>query len=167
MTKLSNKNLFIIFTILYTVFYLWDIGNISAPRQGTESLYVQISQEMYDTGNVMTPHYRGERHWSKPPVHFWLAYPFYAMMGESSLTGARVSMAILTIILGILTAVWLKRRFKIEPLLTLAFFLGGYGAIKFGRTFMMETSLSLLPFISSIFLFDYLKDTSSFLPGAK
>lgn len=158
MTKVSNKNLFIIFTILFSIFYLWDIGNLSAPRQGTESLYVQISQEMYDTNNVMTPHYRGERHWSKPPFHFWLPYPIYALMGESSLTGARASQAILTVLLAILTAVWLKRRFKIEPLLTLAFFLGGYGAIKFGRTFMMETSLALLPFISSLFLFDYLKE---------
>lgn len=161
MTKLNNKNLFIIFTIIYTALYLWDIGNISAPRQGTESLYTQISQEMYDTNNVLTPHYRGERHWSKPPVHFWLPYPIYFLMGKSSLTGARASMALLTVLLGILTAVWLKRRFKIEPLLTLAFYLGGYGAIKFGRTFMMETSLSLLPFISSLFLFDYLKQKSN------
>ncbi|AYF45694.1 dolichyl-phosphate-mannose-protein mannosyltransferase [Halobacteriovorax sp. BALOs_7] len=160
MQKVSNKNLFIIFTILFSIFYLWDIGNLSAPRQGTESLYVQISQEMYDTNNIMTPHYRGERHWSKPPFHFWMPFPLYALMGESSLTGARASQAILTIILAVFTAGWLKRRFRIEPLLTLAFFLGGYGAIKFGRTFMMETSLSLLPFISSLFLFDYIKDKS-------
>ncbi|MFG1483895.1 hypothetical protein ABMA79_14790 [Halobacteriovorax sp. HFRX-2_2] len=157
MTNISNKKLFIIFTFLFSILYFWDIGNISAPRQGTESLYVQISQEMYDTNNIMTPHYRGERHWSKPPVHFWLPFPIYVLMGESSLTGARASMAFLTIALGILAAVWLKRRFSVEPLLSLAFFLGSYGAIKFGRTFMMETSLSLLPFISSLFLFDYLK----------
>ncbi len=156
----NERKLFFIFALLFSIFYLWDIGNLSAPRQGTESLYVQISQEMYDTNNVMTPHYRGERHWSKPPFHFWLPYPLYFLSGSSSLTGARAAIAIITIVLGILTAVWLKRRFQIKPLLSLAFFLGSYGAIKFGRTFMMETSLALLPFVSSLFLFDYLKSKS-------
>jgi len=149
------------FTAIFIAFYLWDIGNILAPRQGTESLYVQISKEMYETSSWLTPVYRGEAHWSKPPLQYWLPMPLYALFGGFSLTLARLSMALLSFstVGGVF---WLLRRQKIELNFIKfgAIFLSSFGMLKFSRIFMMEIPLSLFPLIGALCFYDYLQSRS-------
>ncbi|MBH47976.1 MAG: hypothetical protein CME71_07365 [Halobacteriovorax sp.] len=84
----------------------WDIGNLDAIRQGTEGFYLQISKEMNATGSFLTPLFRGEPHWSKPPLHFWLPFPLYATGAFDLTTAARLSILFLSIFSIMLCASW-------------------------------------------------------------
>ncbi len=152
--------------LLFIFVFVWDIGNILAPRQGTESLYVQISKEMYELGSYLTPMYRGEAHWSKPPLQFWLPMPLYALFGGFSLTLARLSMAF-TSIASVGLIFWLLKRQKISLSLVKVgiIFLSSFGILKFSRIFMMEVPLSLLPLLGALAFYDYLQTRSRFMWG--
>ena len=152
--------------LLFIFAFIWDIGNILAPRQGTESLYVQISKEMYELGSYLTPMYRGEAHWSKPPLQFWLPMPLYALFGGFSLTLARLSMA-LTSIASTGFIFWLLKRQNITliPVKVGIIFLSSFGILKFSRIFMMEVPLALLPLLGALAFYDYLQSRSKLMWG--
>lgn len=154
----KQKNL-ITYTLLFIVaiFYLWDIGNMSGIRQGTESLYLQISKEMYEANSYMTPLYKGEHHWSKPPLHFWLPFPLYFAGGGYSLTLARAAVALFGLLAIFFISLKLFRWRQVPILLTFVLLAGSHGLLKFSRTFMMEIPLTLLPAISLFYFWEYLE----------
>ena len=144
--------------IFLIIFFFWDVGNLLAPRQGTESLYVQISKEMFETSNYLSPVYRGENHWSKPPLQYWLPMPFYALFGGFSLTAARMTMGVISLIASLTIVFFLTRqKIKLNPSKAIIIILSSFGILKFSRTFMMEIPFALLPLISSLCFFDYLE----------
>lgn len=157
---LDRFNKYLLFFIF--LLFFWDIGNIYAPRQGTEALYMQISQEMHETQNFQVPHYRGERHWSKPPLHFWIPQVAYDLMGEVNLTIARSLICLLCLICAFLAAQWSVSYLGTELTKTFFFLIGTVGMLKFSRVYLMEISLTFLPFLSSLFFFSFLKNKSIF-----
>jgi 4-amino-4-deoxy-L-arabinose transferase-like glycosyltransferase len=150
--------------LLFICLFLWDIGNILAPRQGTESLYVQISKEMFDEGSYLAPLYRGDVHWSKPPLQYWLPMPLYAAFGGFSLTLARLCMAFLSMgSIGFIIYFLNRRKVLINPLKAGVIFLSSFGILKFSRIFMMEIPLALFPLIGALSFYDYLHSKNKFL----
>ena len=148
--------------LFFGVLYLWDIGNILAPRQGTESLYVQISKEMFESKSFITPLYRGEPHWSKPPLQYWIPMPLYALFGGFSLTLARLSMALTSFgTVGLLLYFLRRQKFNLSWTKTAIIFLASFGIFKFSRIFMMEVPLSLLPLIGAISFYDYINSKNN------
>ena len=144
--------------LLLVSLFLWDIGNILAPRQGTESLYVQISKEMYEKQSFVTPIYRGEAHWSKPPLQYWLPMPLYYLSGGFSLAAARSSMAIMSIFSLSLLLFFLSRLGeKLDFTKSAMIFLASFGVLKFSRIFMMEIPLALMPLVGSVGFYYYLQ----------
>ncbi len=131
----------------------WDIGNLDAIRQGTEGFYLQISKEMNATGSFLTPLFRGEPHWSKPPLHFWLPFPLYATGAFDLTTAARLSILFLSIFSIMLCASWVERFFSISKLTSALFFFSTIGFAKYSRIYMMEMPLSLLSTLGAMYFF--------------
>jgi 4-amino-4-deoxy-L-arabinose transferase-like glycosyltransferase len=147
----------IVFLLLFLLsFFLLDLGNPDALRQGTEGFYLKISQEMFDQSSFLTPLYLGEPHWSKPPFHFWLALPFYKIFGNN-LWAARL--AILVFSLGGLwfIARWVRDYFSIGPVTTILFFCSAFGIFKYSRIYMMEMPLMLLSCLTVLFFYQFLQ----------
>ncbi len=158
MNIISKKHLFFIFSILLTAFYFtYDLDNLDGLRQGTEGFYLQVSKEMEAKSSVMTPYYRGERHWSKPPLHFLFPLPLSKTGYFTHIHSARLSIAFLTIFLLVIASYWVKRHFQIESHATFIFLACTVGMFKYARIFMMEIPLSLLTFVSILLFYDYLK----------
>ena len=138
-------------------FYCFDLGNINGIRQGTEALYIQISQEMFETNNFLTPIYRQLPHWSKPPLQFWLPFPFYYVAAETNTFLSRLAIACCGMG-GILVWGWfLQCLGKVPFLLTFIIFSGSLGFLKFSRTFMMEIPLAIFPSLGLLFFYHYLQ----------
>ena len=124
----SSFNLQVFGVSILILLLFWDIGNILAPRQGTESLYVQISKEMFESGSFVTPLYTGTAHWSKPPLQFWIPMPLYAFFGGFSLHLARVSMGVLSIFTLIGLTRFLRRQdIQVDLIIISAIFLSSFG----------------------------------------
>lgn len=158
--NITLKNQFLIAIFFILVIFVSDLGNLNAIRQGTEGFYLQISKEMFETRNYLTPTYLGGNHWSKPPLHFWLAQPFYNITNNTHIFAARLSILIFSIICLILTSNWIKRNLKISNTLSLIFLCSSLGIIKYSRIFMMEAPLALLSLLSSLYFFDFLTSKS-------
>lgn len=155
--KSIKSYFFVASIILVSFFYIFDLGNLDALRQGTEGFYLQISKEMSEKGSFLTPYYRDVRHWSKPPLHFVFPFPFYALDIFSLIFSARLSIALLTILSLLLTAKWIRKHFNIELHTSFLFFAASVGMLKYGRIYMMEIPLSLLTFVGCIYFYDYYK----------
>ncbi len=159
MKDIKKEQLLFIGSFVLVIFYLfWDIGNLSGIRQGTEALYLQVSKEMFEAGSFLTPLYRGEHHWSKPPLHFWLPFPLYQLSGGYSLLMARAAVAIFTITSVIYISFKLKKEILVSFYLPFFIFIGSMGIFKFSRTFMMEIPFSILPMIAMFIFWDYLQN---------
>ncbi|RLA60361.1 MAG: hypothetical protein DRQ88_12900 [Epsilonproteobacteria bacterium] len=157
----NERSLFYLAVFALLAILVFDLGNLDAIRQGTESFYLEVSKEMYQLDSYLTPYYRGERHWSKAPLHFLFPFPFYKFGIFSNLFSARLSIVLLTIGLLVMTSFWIKRHFNIEKSLTIAFFGGTIFIIKYARIFMMEIPLSLLTFVGTLYFYDYLTTKKS------
>ena len=145
-----------IFTIISLFFYLFDIGNLDGVRQGTEALYVQIAKEMAAANSFLVPLYRGEPHWSKPPLQFWMGMGFIKVFGGFSLGIARSSMVFVSFLSSLYLSKILRVFLRVKSLDVLVLFLGCFGTLKFSRTFMMEVPLMFLPVISLYKYYEYL-----------
>ncbi len=156
--RLTQKHGFLASFILAFILMAWDIGNLDAIRQGTEGFYLQISKEMNSVDSFLTPFFRGEPHWSKPPLHFWLPFPFYALGFLETTTAARLSILLLSLFSIAYISTWVQRFFSIPKTTAALFFLSTIGFAKYSRIFMMEMPLSLLSTIGALFLFSALID---------
>jgi 4-amino-4-deoxy-L-arabinose transferase-like glycosyltransferase len=156
MINTFKKNFFYIALIVVSFFYIYDLSNLDGIRQGTEGFYLQISKEMFQQNSFLTPYYHDIRHWSKPPLHFVFPFPFYYTDLFTNIFSARVSIAILTIVLLYMASVWTERHFKIARYTTFLYFACTIGMIKYARIFMMEIPLSLLTFVGTLYFYDYL-----------
>jgi len=58
-----------------------------------EPRYARIAEEMYRTGDWVTPRLQGDSWLEKPPLYYWLTIPLYALFGASETT-ARMAPAL-------------------------------------------------------------------------
>ncbi len=151
--RLNQKHGFLSVFVLAFILMAWDIGNLDALRQGTEGFYLQISKEMDAASSFLTPLFRGEPHWSKPPLHFWLPFPLYSLGFLETTTAARLSILFLSLISIAYIAIWVERFFSIPKITAALFLLSTIGFAKYSRIFMMEMPLSLISSVGALLLF--------------
>lgn len=153
----EKNNLYAILSLLLiTFFYLWDLGNIDGLRQGTEGFYLQVTKEMFEAKSYLTPLYTGLKHFSKPPLQFWMGIFFFILGDSSSLFLGRLSMVFVSI-LGLLgISRWMKKNFNIPLFATLIFLGSSIGFIKYSRIFMMEIPLAIFSTLASLYWYQYL-----------
>jgi 4-amino-4-deoxy-L-arabinose transferase-like glycosyltransferase len=144
--------------IVLVLLYFWEIGHLNGIRQGSEALYLQVSQEMYQQKSYLTPLYRGEHHWSKPPLHFWLPFPIYWLSDKISLGGARVAVAIFTLF-SVAGLAYLLRQLRSVPwYLSFTVLAATLGILKYARTYMMEIPLALLPALAMLLFWNIIEN---------
>lgn len=158
MKKLIIPSLMLV-TVLFL--YIFDIGNLNGLRQGTEGFYLQIAKEMFQENSFIAPLYMGEHHWSKPPLHFWLSFPFYFLEGQASLFSSRLSVVLTSLLYLFLFADWSKRNFNTSRLYAFVFFTACFCFFKYTRIFMMEMPLACLTALGSLYFYDYLNTSKS------
>lgn len=165
MTKKNWPMLFLLPIIIIFFFYFFDLQNIEALRQGTEGFYLQISKEMYLQKSFLTPLHMGNPHWSKPPLHFWMAHFFYFLSSGTSLAMARFSIAVFSLSGLFLYSRWMSKRFQIPTLSFFCFMASTLAFLKYSRIYMMEMPLTLLSALGGLYLYDFLhnRDKKSFL----
>src|SRR5690606_32813629 len=95
--KITQQHGFLAVFALAFFLMAWDIGNLDAIRQGTEGFYLQISKEMAQANSWLTPLYRGQAHWSKPPLHFWMPFPLYTIGLFETTTAARLTILVFSL----------------------------------------------------------------------
>ncbi len=145
---------FLLFTLFS--FYLMDLGNPQALTQGTEGFYLKITKEMYEAKSILTPLYLGQPHWSKPPLHFWMPFPFYLLGGGFSLWAARLCMLLLTWGGMIYISRWLFRQAQIDKFLSLIFLASTLVFFKYARIYMMEAPLAIFSTCAALSFYDFL-----------
>lgn len=138
-----------------TGFYLLDLGNINSMRQGTESLYLGISKEMFNRASFLTPYFNNQITWTKPPLHFWLAFPFHFIFGEATTLSSRLSMVLIGLGFSYYLALWFKKYLKIEPIATFLFFATSIGFFRFSRIYMMEMPLMVFSTLGLLLYFEF------------
>lgn len=147
----TQQHGFVASLMLAFILMAYDIGNLDALRQGTEGFYLQISKEMMAADSFLTPLYRGEPHWSKPPLHFWLPFPLYFIGALDTTTAARLSVLLFSVLSIGLISIWVERFFTIPRVTSALFFLGTVGFAKYSRIYMMEMPLSLLSTLGALY----------------
>jgi 4-amino-4-deoxy-L-arabinose transferase-like glycosyltransferase len=152
-----RKNLHFLLPSAAFLFWLCDLGNIEAIRQGTEGFYLQVSKEVFQFKSWLVPMYLKQPHWSKPPFHFWLPQPFFIITGSSSLFLSRLSILTTTFLLTFLIDLWSVKHLKFKRFLLFFVLLSSVGFLKYGRIYMMEMPLSLLTAYGALLFFQFLE----------
>ncbi|KTB59337.1 lipid IV(A) 4-amino-4-deoxy-L-arabinosyltransferase [Pseudomonas sp. MAFF 301514] len=140
--------------LAFVAFYLLPLG-LHGLWIPDETRYAQISQEMLQTGNWVSPHFMGIRYFEKPAGGYWLIALGQAVFGQN-LFGVRIASA-LTTGLSVLLAYLIARRLWNDPrksfacaLLYLSFGLvagqAGYSNLDPQFTFWVNLSLVALWF---------------------
>jgi 4-amino-4-deoxy-L-arabinose transferase len=91
---------------LAAVVFLSGVG-APLPYVNAEGRNGEISQTMYDTGDVLVPRLEGKAHLTKPPLFHWFSYVVSCIRGEGGLVSARavaafgaIASVLLTYLLG-------------------------------------------------------------------
>ncbi|OIN45829.1 4-amino-4-deoxy-L-arabinose lipid A transferase [Pseudomonas azotoformans] len=140
--------------LAFVAFYLLPLG-LHGLWIPDETRYAQISQEMLQSGNWVSPHFMGIRYFEKPAGGYWLIALGQAVFGQN-LFGVRIASA-LTTGLSVLLAYLIARRLWNDPrksftcaLLYLSFGLvagqAGYSNLDPQFTFWVNLSLVALWF---------------------
>jgi len=156
--KRKNANILYFSIFFFFLYIFFDIGNPEALRQGTEGFYLQIAKEMFHQKSWLTPYYLGEEHWSKPPLHFWLANILFSIFSKPSLLLSRLSTSIIALSTLFIFSRWASKKLN-HSLASIFLYLGSsLFFLKYSRIYMMEISLTMLTTISSCYLYDYFLD---------
>lgn len=152
-----NKSISIIFLFLATIVVFFNLGHVGVPRQGTEGFYLKILSEMSTNNSYLTPLYLGLPHWSKPPMHFWIALPFNEVFGLNSITAGRLGVLLFSFLALYLSSTILSCYLKFSKANIFFYFLASFGVLKYFRIYMMEIPLSLGIFLTALYYFDFLQ----------
>lgn len=139
--------------------YFYDIGNPDALRQGTEGFYLRVLSEMKQAGSFLTPLFDSRPHFSKPPLGFWLAWPFVTE-SEGVLFGARLSILLSSLVCLFFIARSVARHLRFNAAIVCIFVLSTFGAIKYFRIFMLEAPLALFGTLAGLWLYDSFQSKS-------
>jgi len=149
-SKLSKSTFLIVFALL--MIFAFNLGDLNAPRQGTEGFYLQISKEMYRSFDFLTPTYLNHPHFSKPPMHFWFANLFYSFFGNN-LLAARMSVLLLCFYLVFLISKILQSLFDIDLSVSLVLFISNFAFIKYSRIYMMDLPMALFASLGALYYY--------------
>lgn len=83
MNTLSERTLLIALVCVFALVLGAGIGGPDVMTMGDESDYIQSSQEMLASGDLLTPTLRGERRFTKPPLLYWMMVTSYHTFGVS------------------------------------------------------------------------------------
>lgn len=83
MNNLSDRTLQIVLACLFAVVLGAGIGGPDVMTMGDESDYIQSSQEMFASGDLLTPTLRDELRFTKPPLLYWMVVASYKVFGVS------------------------------------------------------------------------------------
>jgi 4-amino-4-deoxy-L-arabinose transferase-like glycosyltransferase len=152
-------------TITAIVFF-WGFWDVNAPRQGTEGFYLQILKEMSLRGEWITPFHHGLPHFSKPPLHFWLALPLAHIPGLGIMAAGRLTILIFSLALLWPLSTVLSRKMNLSRFSLFIFLAANLGFIKYSRIYMMEMPLALLGTLAFFLLYESLCEKRSFWPAS-
>jgi len=133
-----------------------DLGNPQALTQGTEGFYLQITKEMWEAKSFLTPLYHGEAHWSKPPLHFWMPFPYYFLSGGFSLWAVRLCLVLFTFTGLFYISKWVETHTSLNKKFSFIFLLSTLAFFKYGRIYMMEMPLTLFTVCASLTFYNFL-----------
>ncbi len=162
MTNATNakfKALLLLMILAPFALYFYDIGNPDALRQGTEGFYLRVLSEMKGAQSFLVPLFDSRPHFSKPPLGFWLAWPFTSS-GEGVLFGARLSILLSSLLALFFIARCVSRHLRFNAVVVSIFMLSTFGAIKYFRIFMLEAPLALLGTLAALWLYDSFQSKS-------
>src|SRR3990172_3795701 len=85
----------LIFLILFSLFLFFFPFNNNRPLwEPDEGMHAQVSKEILETGDWITPRFNGEKFFDKPILHYWLVSLSFLFLGVNELA-ARLPAAIL------------------------------------------------------------------------
>ena len=143
MINVSNRNIQALLIAFSLSIYIAGIGSSSILTQGDESDYIRSSQEMFSSGDLLTPTFRGKPRFTKPPLLYWMLVSSYEIFGVNFFA-SRLPM----VICGVLVVIFVYRMGLvlfdrnaaiIAALLTAT----SFGMVKFSKIALMESPLVL------------------------
>lgn len=152
-----NKAFFSLFAVIFLFATFFNLDNLAIPRQGTEGFYLKILKEMTSENSYLTPLYLGEPHWSKPPIHFWMALPFSEVFRFNAVFAGRLSVLLVSLSLLFYISKQVSKINNSSYINLFTFLLISFGTIKFFRIYMMEMSLALGITATAVQYFTYFK----------
>jgi 4-amino-4-deoxy-L-arabinose transferase-like glycosyltransferase len=132
-----------IFILLYSfIIFGAGIWGASVITMSDESDYIQSSEEMLNSGDLLSPTLRGELRFTKPPLLYWIVAASYKVLGISYFS-SRLPM----VIFGVLTILFVYRLglllFERNAAMLAALMTAtSFGIIKFSKVAMMESPLT-------------------------
>ena len=132
-----------LFILLYSlIIFGAGIWGASVITMSDESDYIQSSEEMFDSGDLLSPTLRGELRFTKPPLLYWMVAASYKVLGISYFS-SRLPM----VIFGVLTILFVYRLglllFERNAAMLAALMTAtSFGIIKFSKIAMMESPLT-------------------------
>jgi len=148
----SRKSVTFLFLLLIAGVLFLDLSQTNFSHMNDEGLYAQIGWEMFDHHDGTVPTWFGHPAYYKPPLTYWLMFPFFKLFGRT-LLAARLPSAIVGLFTLWVTYLFGKRLYgEREGLLSAAILLTSSNFIKFSRNAMME-SLLMFFFILSTYCF--------------
>ena len=134
------------------------VWSASILTQGDESDYIRSSQEMLSSGDLLTPTFRGEPRFTKPPLLYWMVVSSYRLFGVS-LFSSRLPF----VLCGVLTVLFVYRLglllFDRQAALMSALVTGtAFGTVKFSKIVLMEIPLTLTMLMASFYFIRFYRD---------
>ncbi len=148
MKSLSLLSASILFLLFLLFFRLGSYGLIET----SDARYAEISLEMADSGDYITPRLNGIKHFDKPPLTYWLAASGMKLLGKNE-WGARIFQAVAALIILILVFLFDKKFFGRKNAVLSMLFLASI-PLFFGSSHVLTTDLlNTLSTTCALFLF--------------
>ncbi len=159
--NLSNRTLQFLIVLLGLLIYGAGIWSTSILTQGDESDYIRSSQEMLASGDYLSPTFREQLRFTKPPLLYWMLVVSYEIFGVNYFASRfpTVICAILTIIFVFRMGLTLfdKKSALIAASMTATCF----GMIKFSKIALMESPLILMLLLSFYYFARFYKEQNN------
>lgn len=152
MTAYSNRTLEIFLFIFTFGIYIAGISSPGILTQGDESDYIRTSREMYASGDYLSPTFRGELRFTKPPLLYWMVAGSYHILGISFFSSRLPS--VLCAAITILFVFRMGLLLFDTPCAWISALITGtcFGLVKFSKIVLMESPL-ILSFLLSFYYF--------------
>ncbi len=136
-------------TMLFLLFFrLGSYGLIET----SDARYSEISLEMVDSGDYITPRLNGIKHFDKPPLTYWLAASGMKLLGKNE-WGVRIFQAVAALIILIMVFLFDRKFFMQKNSMLSVLFLASI-PLFFGSSHVLTTDLlNTLATTGALFLF--------------
>ena len=153
LTNIKKRFLFdiLLIAIIGYFFCIWKIDH-SSYADGDQTIHAKVQQEMYQSGNLLTPTRYGRPYFNKPPFKIWISMVPLKILGESTfshrITDGLIGVLILLSIFSISYYLFQSRLLSHTAVLTqlgISSFLSGHGvreSVQDGMLFLL-TNLAI------------------------